>query len=74
LKDRYISEDVPFGLVPISTLSKQFNIKTPTIDSLIHLANILNNENYYETGITPLKLGIDDLSKDEILRLVNLGY
>lgn len=74
LKDRYISEDVPFGLVPISTLSKQFNIKTPTIDSLIHLANILNNENYYETGITTLKLGIDDLSKDEILRLVNLGY
>lgn len=74
LKDRYISEDVPFGLVPISTLSKQFNIETPTIDSIIHLANILNNENYYETGITPLKLGINNFSKDEILKLVNQGY
>lgn len=73
LKDRYIKEDVPFGLVPISTLSRQFGIRTPTIDSIIHLANVLNDENYYETGITPLVLGINNLTKDEILRLVNLG-
>lgn len=73
LKDRYITEDVPFGLVPIATLSKQFGLKTPTIDSIIHLANVLNGENYYKMGITPSKLGIDGLSKDKLLKFVNEG-
>jgi opine dehydrogenase len=73
LKDRYLSEDVPFGMVPISLLSKQFNLKTPTIDSIIHLANVLNEEDYPAKGMTPAKLGIEGLSKEEILKYVNQG-
>ncbi|MFA5528677.1 MAG: NAD/NADP octopine/nopaline dehydrogenase family protein [Peptostreptococcales bacterium] len=73
LKDRYLSEDVPFGLIPISLLSKQFNLKTPTIDSVIHLANVLNEEDYFKKGITPSQLGIEGLSKEEILKIVNQG-
>ncbi len=73
LEDRYVTEDVPYGLVPLSTLSRQYGLKTPTTDSIIHLANVLNEANYFETGITPLKLGIDGLSKNELLKYVNEG-
>lgn len=41
LKCRYIAEDIPYGLVPISNLGKKYGVDTKVIDSIITLANIL---------------------------------
>jgi len=72
LKMRYIEEDVPCSLVPISSVGKMFGIATPTIDSLIHMAGILNKKDYYALGRTVEKLQIENMSLRD-LRLVAIG-
>ena len=69
---RYIEEDVPFSLVPMSSVGKMLHVATPTIDALIHLASILNKKNYYEDGRTVERLGISSMSLRE-LRLLAIG-
>jgi opine dehydrogenase len=53
---RYLTEDVPTGLVPISSLAEFLNIQTPTIDSIIHLSSILCGQNFKKKGRTLKKL------------------
>lgn len=72
LKMRYIEEDVPFSLVPIASVGKKFGIPTPTIDSLIQLASILNNKDYWADGRTLERLGIANMSLRD-LRLLAIG-
>jgi opine dehydrogenase len=73
LKHRFIEEDVEFGLVPYSSLGDQFGASTPTIDSLIHLSSVLNQKDYWETGATVKKMGIEGFSKNELYRYLQSG-
>ncbi len=73
LKHRFIEEDVEFGLVPYSSLGDQFGASTPTIDSLIHLSSVLNQKDYWETGATVKKMGIEGFSKNELHRYLQFG-
>jgi len=67
---RYIWEDVPYSLVPISSIGNMFGIKTPTIDAAIHLSNILLKKNFFKEGRTVEKFGIAGMSVKEIRQLV----
>jgi opine dehydrogenase len=62
LKMRYIEEDVPCSLVPISSLGRMFNVQTPTIDSMIHLASTMNQKDFMSIGRTVERLGISGMS------------
>jgi opine dehydrogenase len=66
LTSRFITEDVPYGLVLISSVGKRFNVPTPTVDAIIHLASVLNGTDYREEGMTLEKLGLGDMSREEI--------
>ncbi len=66
---RYITEDVPCSLVPMSSLGKKFGVPTPTTDSLIALASAMHGCNYMEEGRTVEKLGIADLDLKQIRKL-----
>lgn len=72
LKMRYMEEDVPFSLVPIASVGKMFGIPTPTIDSLIHIASILNKKDYLSLGRTTESLGISGMSLRD-LRMLAIG-
>ena len=50
MKNRYITEDVPYGLVLYSILGKKLGVRTPVIDSIIELAGAANGESYWEIG------------------------
>jgi len=67
---RYISEDVPNGLVPVSELGKLVNVPTPTIDSIITLSSIMNETNYPKEGRTIERMGLSGKSCQEILELI----
>jgi len=49
---RYLTEDIPTGLVPLSSIGKYISISTPNINSVIVLANTLLNKNFYKSGRT----------------------
>jgi opine dehydrogenase len=74
VKSRYITEDIPFGLVPISKLARKFNVSTPVIDSVIELASVINQTNYREEGMSLEELGIAHLSKEEFQKVLREGF
>ena len=67
---RYIEEDVPFGLVPLSALGKALGVRTPTIDAIVELSCQMTGKNYWETGTTLERLGLAGMSADQIRALV----
>jgi opine dehydrogenase len=73
LHHRYIEEDVPMSLVPLSSLGKMLKVDTPTIDSLIHLASILRGKDFWKEGRTVQKLGIKGMTVREIRLLAVEG-
>lgn len=70
-KSRYITEDVPYILVPCYEFAKLLSIEVPIIESCIRLASAYNDADYFSEGRTLEKMGLGGLSKDEILRYVN---
>jgi opine dehydrogenase len=70
IEHRYIFEDVPMSLVPIASLGAALGVRTPTIDMVIDLGNILHRTDFRAIGRTAEKLGVAGLSVKEILRLV----
>lgn len=67
---RYITEDVPMSLTPISELGKLANVETPTIDNIISIASIMHNVNYRSTGRTMKRMGIEGMNCEEIKKYV----
>jgi opine dehydrogenase len=72
-KNRFITEDTPYGLVPVAQLGKKMGINTPLLDAFISIASAINGEDYNKTGRTLASLGLQRLKKDGILELVENG-
>lgn len=70
MESRYITEDIPYGLVPLSRLARQFKVATPVIDGLIELASVVNQTNYWEEGMSLEELGIQGLTKEELAKVL----
>lgn len=73
LLHRYVTEDVPHGLVPMSELGDLLGVPTPVSDAIIELASASNQTDYRLEGTTLEKLGLGGLQPEEILKLVNEG-
>ena len=67
---RYISEDVPMSLVPLSSLGAMLGVPTPAIDMIIQLGSILHSTNYRAVGRTVESLGLAGLSVKQIRQRV----
>ena len=74
LQHRYVSEDVPYGLVPITGFGDLLGVPTPAADSMIILSSISNDSDYWKDGLTLEKLGFGGFSAQEILDVANEGY
>jgi opine dehydrogenase len=68
---RYLSEDVPYLLVPLSDMAMLANIPVPTIDSVIQLAQVINGTDYRKNGRGIDALGLRGLSLNEIKKIVS---
>ena len=72
---RYFTEDIPTGLVPISSLAKFLGIETPIIDSVINLSSVLCGINFKNEGRTIGGLDLEEIIKKRITteELIDLG-
>jgi opine dehydrogenase len=68
LDHRYITEDVPFGLVPIHHFGSLLSVSTPYIDSCVYLCGLLTDRDYWKEGITLERLGWGNLTPAQILK------
>lgn len=70
---RYLYEDIPTGLVPVSSLGDMLGVSTPNTRILIEQASSILETNFWECGRTVENLGLKGLHKDQIKTLVNQG-
>jgi opine dehydrogenase len=70
LNHRYITEDVPMSLVPIAALGQRHGVRVRGMESIIRLACIIHRTDYWRRGRTLDKLGIEELSVDEVVQYV----
>lgn len=63
---RYITEDVPYLLVPIFQLGEKAGLRCKIMESVICLASAYNDEDYLKTGRTLEQMGLAHLSPEEI--------
>ncbi|MBU0686917.1 MAG: NAD/NADP octopine/nopaline dehydrogenase family protein [Candidatus Margulisbacteria bacterium] len=72
-KERYISEDTPYVLVPMHEYGKLVGLSHPAIESIINISDIYNDVDYFTEGRTFEKMGIASLSAKEILAYADTG-
>ncbi|MBM4324258.1 MAG: hypothetical protein FJ115_11920 [Deltaproteobacteria bacterium] len=70
LKDRFITEDVPYGMVLLSTLGDLLGIPTPTHDAVIQLTSVINRTDYWKTGRGIKELGLSKLDKRSLKKFL----
>lgn len=71
LRHRYLEEDVPFLLVPLSALGKKLGVETPLTDSVIKLAGAANRTDYYSMGLNLRSLGLEGMDIQRIKDHIN---
>jgi len=73
LRDRYVTEDIPYGMVLLSTLGDLLGIPTPTHDAVIQLASIINRTNYWKNGRGVKELGLSRMNKQSLKKFLFEG-
>ena len=70
IDDRYITEDLPFGLVPVAELGERVGVATPLIESIVTLGSSVCGRDFWTEGRGLDELGLAGLGRDEILASV----
>ena len=73
LDTRWLFEDAPYGLVSWASLGEQLGVPTPTIRAVIELCSIVLGVDSWSTGRTIARLGLNGLSRQEILEAAEGG-
>ena len=68
---RYVTEDVPMSLVPLSSLGAMLGVRTPVIDMIIEFGSILHGTDYRAQGRTVETLGLSGLTVKQIRPMVS---
>lgn len=71
LDNRYITEDVGYGLVFLTDLAQLLGVETPAMDSVLTIASVIMDRDFKSEQARTLEtLGFKGLSPTEILQLV----
>ena len=61
VENRYLTEDIAYGLVLWSSLGRVIDVPTPNIDAVIMIASTILERDFFEEGLTIEELGLDKL-------------
>jgi opine dehydrogenase len=70
---KYITEDVPVGLVPMSALGRAAQVATPAIDALITLVHAMTGRSFAAEARTLERMGLAGMDASQIRRVVQEG-
>lgn len=73
VQHRYILEDIPTGLVPMSSIGEKIQRPTPYINSIIELASKLMKTNFRHLGRTLENCGISEMTLEELKNYIRYG-
>lgn len=70
---RYVTEDVPMSLVPISELGKVAGVPTPNIDAVIQLTSSIYQTDFRSQGRCAANLGIEGMTREQVAHYFETG-
>ncbi len=65
LDHRYLTDDIPFGLVPLAALARIGGVPTPVIDALVQTLAVLSGVDFIRGGRTVEEMGLAHMSHSE---------
>lgn len=71
LNTRYIFEDIPTGLVPLSLLGSVLGVQTPTINAIVEIGNTILGRDFWTEGRTLEKLGLAGKTPEQIVAMIS---
>jgi opine dehydrogenase len=73
LTNRYVTEDIPIGLVCWSQLGEQLGVATPLMRATIEIGIAISGVDYWQTGRTLERCGLKGMSAEEIVSYATTG-
>jgi opine dehydrogenase len=70
LQTRYLFEDIPTGLVPLSAFGEALGVPTPLMRAVVDLGSTLLGRNFWREGRSLAKLGLAGKGAEEIRKLI----
>jgi opine dehydrogenase len=74
LDHKFITEDVPTGLIPMSKIGVAAGVKTPAIDALIEIVRNMIGKDFAAEGRTLERLGLGGIAGPHIRRVAEEGF
>lgn len=74
LEHRFFTEDVPYGLVPLSELGRLAEVATPVIDAMIEICSALMDRDFRAQGLTLERVGLVNATPAALNSLLQDGY
>jgi opine dehydrogenase len=71
LDHKFITEDLPTGLIPMSALGAAAGVKTPAIVALVQVVRSMTGNDFVAEGRTLERLGLSGMDGPEIRRVVD---
>jgi len=66
LENRYVTEDIPYGLVAWASLGDAVGVDTPMMDSLVEIGSVIMGKNCWQEGRNLKKMGLAGLDLEQI--------
>jgi opine dehydrogenase len=73
VEDRYFTEDIPIGCNVRYQLAEKFDVDVPVIESMIRIGSVICKRDFFKEGRSLRELGIERLTKDQIIQYVREG-
>ena len=73
MQGRFVTEDVPYGVVLLSTLGRLLDIPTPISDSIINLFSAINGTDYWAEGRGVDRLGLGGMTVERLEAFLQAG-
>ena len=74
LDHKFITEDVPTGLIPMSALGAAAGVRTPAIDALVETVRNMTGKDFAAEARTLERLGLGGMGGPQIRRVMNEGF
>ena len=74
LDHKFITEDVPTGLIPMSALGAAAGVRTPAIDALVELVRKMTGKDFAADARTLERLGLTGMDGPQIRRVMDEGF
>lgn len=73
VKNRYYSEDIPFGIASWAKLGHALDVNTPIMDSMVNMGTVILENDCWEMGHSLKDFGIDGMDLETLKNYLTEG-